>query len=156
MNTVIVREFGDYSIHGAYLLDMQRVSVKDCVGCWNCWLKTPGRCVHNDLDDFYRAFINADKAIFFMSSSRGFLTGNMKSLFDRMIPHYLPYIDYQTGESTHLKRYLHYPDVEVYYEDNFATERQRKIYTDYIGRVFYQFQIEYSIKPISEYFREAV
>lgn len=23
-------------------------AIKACLGCWTCWWKTPGRCVHKD------------------------------------------------------------------------------------------------------------
>lgn len=152
MKTVIVREFGDVSLPDSFLLDLTTHRVRDCVGCWNCWLKTPGRCVHHDLDDFYRAYLGADKVIFFTKVSLGFVSGNLKSLFDRMIPHALPYIGYKTGESMHDARYPRYPDVEVYYEGAFGDEEERKIYEEYLARVFYQFCTKNTtVRPVSCY-----
>lgn len=153
---VIIREFGDFDEPGAFLLDMQKTEVKDCLGCWNCWLKTPGRCAHTDLDDFYTAFVNADEVVFFTAVSRGFVSGNMKTLFDRLIPHYLPYIGYDTGESRHFPRYEKYPRVVVYYQDDFSSEQERDIYVAYLRRVFYQFYMDCDVHPVSKYMREAV
>jgi hypothetical protein len=76
----------------------------------------------------------------------------MKTLFDRMLPLYLPYMDYKTGESMHVPRYEKYPDVEFYYEGDFETEEGREIFEDYVNRVFYQFHIKNIIvKPLSEF-----
>jgi hypothetical protein len=152
MNTIVVRECGKMDVNCDYLLDLAETKVNDCRGCFTCWLKTPGRCVHKDLDDFYHAYVSADKMIVFSKVTQGFVSGEMKTLFDRMIPNYLPYITYKSGESMHYPRYEKYPDVEVYYEGKFETEDERSIYVDYINRVFYQFQCRYCIvRPISEY-----
>ncbi|MDO5575273.1 MAG: NAD(P)H-dependent oxidoreductase [bacterium] len=152
MKTVIVRECGPENPDCDYLLDLTKTEVKDCIGCWTCWLKKPGSCAHKDLDDFYRAFLSADKLIIFSKANQGFVSGNMKSLFDRMIPLYLPYINYKKGESMHFPRYEKYPDIEVYYEGSFDTDEEKDIYEAYLNRLLYQFLCEhYVIKPISEY-----
>lgn len=152
MKTVIVRECGPENPDCDYLLDLTKTEVKDCIGCWTCWLKKPGSCAHKDLDDFYRAFLSADKLIIFSKANQEFVSGNMKSLFDRMIPFYLPYINYKKGESMHFPRYEKYPDIEVYYEGSFDTDEEKDIYEAYLNRLLYQFLCDhYSIQPISEY-----
>lgn len=76
----------------------------------------------------------------------------MKTLFDRMIPLFLPYISYDTGESMHVPRYEKYPDIEFFYQDSFKSEEAREIYEQYVNRVFYQFYSKkILVKPISEY-----
>ena len=72
-----------------------------------------------------------------------------------MIPLFLPYVSYATGESMHVKRYEKYPDIEFYYEGEFEDEHSRKIFVDYVNRVFYQFHSKnITIKPIEEYASE--
>jgi multimeric flavodoxin WrbA len=131
---------------------LSRAPVKNCIGCWSCWWKTPGRCAYKDLDQFYHEYITADKAIYFAQVTKGFVSGNLKTLFDRMIPLYLPYTDYATGESMHVPRYEKYPDVEFYYKGKFENDTSRKIFEDYVNRVFYQFHSkEIFVKPVSEF-----
>jgi hypothetical protein len=140
MKTVIIKEFdSEYIPVDNYTLNLSNLSVKNCIGCWSCWWKTPGQCAFSDLNQFYHEYITADKAIYFVKAVKGFVSGNLKTLFDRMIPLYLPYMDYSTGESMHVPRYEKYPDIEFYYYGEFETEESRKIYEDYINRVFYQF-----------------
>lgn len=152
MKTVVIKEIPEVSIEeAAYTFDLSDTEVKRCVGCWTCWWKTPGKCAFKDLDEFYHEYITADKAIYFAKVSKGFVTSNLKSLFDRMIPLYLPYTTYKTGESMHVKRYDKYPDVEFHYEDVFSNEEERNIFEDYIHRVFYQFYSHnITVKPMSE------
>lgn len=67
---------------------------------------------------------------------KGFVSGKFKTLFDRMIPLYLPYVSYTTGESMHVPRYEKYPQIDFYYEGEFETSDGRNIFEDYVNRVF--------------------
>lgn len=157
MNRVIISETGELHIPADFQLNLKEITVKDCVGCWSCWVKTPGRCVHKDLDAFYRAYISADEVIIFTKVSQGFVSGNLKSLFDRMIPLYQPFISYETGESMHLPRYEKYPDIEVYYEGEFETLEDQEIFEEYIERTFYQFHSRLKIiKPVEDFKKEVM
>ena len=149
MRTVFITEIPGYpsEADGSFVLDLTAAKPKDCIGCWSCWVKTPGRCVHSDLDEFYRALINADKAVFYLNARRGFVSGNVKTLFDRLIPFYLPYIRYGTGESMHEPRYEKYPDADVYYTGDFLAG-ERQIFEEYLARAFYQFYMNASIQAL--------
>ena len=152
MKTVVIKECDSIIIPDVYTLDLTKIVVKDCIGCWSCWWKTPGRCTYKDLNEFYHQYITADKAIYFSKVTKGFVSGNMKTLFDRMIPLYLPYTTYKTGESMHVPRYEKYPAIDFYYEGTFNNPASRQIFVDYINRVFYQFYSKnITVKPIDEY-----
>ena len=152
MKTAVVRECSGVEMPGLYTLDLRKTQVRDCTGCWSCWLKTPGRCVCRDLDGFYRAWLDADKVIIFTQVSKGFVSGKLKTLFDRMLPLYLPYITYKSGESMHLPRYAKYPEAEVYYQGEFASAEEKKHYEDYIRRVFYHFRSKCdAVRPIAQF-----
>ena len=142
MKTMIIREFGNYKIEDGYTFDLAEYPVKNCTGCWSCWWRTPGRCMHKDLDECYREILKADKVIIFSKISMGFISGNMKTLLDRLIPLFLPYIKYDTGESMHLPRYEKYPEVEVYYDGEFISREEEELYRDYLERTFYQFHMK--------------
>ena len=115
-------------------------------------MKTPGRCIYKDLDEFYHEYITADQAIYFVKVTKGFVSSNLKNLFDRMLPLYLPYISFSSSESMHVPRYDKYPDIKVYYEGSFETSRGQQIFEAYIHRVFYQFHSKnIEIKSIAQY-----
>ena len=157
MKRVVISECGEIRIKFQHMLDLTNTTVKDCIGCWSCWLKTPGRCVHNDLDEFYKAYLDADRVIILSKLSHGFVSGNLKTLLDRMIPLYLPYITYKTGESMHVPRYEKYPNIEFYYQGEFSSIEDKKIYEDYIQRTFYQFHSKCeTVKPIAQFSLEEV
>lgn len=152
MKTIVIKEFENIKIPDVFALDLTKIVVEDCIGCWSCWWKTPGRCTYKDLNEFYHQYITVNKAIFFSKVTKGFVSGNLKTLFDRMIPLYLPYVTYTKGESMHVPRYESYPDIEFYYQGKFETPSSRQIFVDYINRVFYQFHSEnIAVKPIGEF-----
>lgn len=139
MKTMIVREYNTVMLPDSYLLDLNTHQIKGCCGCWTCWWKTPGRCIHHDLDCFYHHYITSEKVTFYLTVSQGFISANLKTLFDRMIPLFLPYTNYGSGESMHDPRYERYPDIEIYYQDTFFNTAEKQIFEDYLQRTFYQF-----------------
>lgn len=152
MKTIVITDCDGVEIPGSFVFDLSKEPVAHCIGCWNCWWKTPGRCAYRDLDRFYHEYITSDKAVYFSKVTKGFVSGKLKTLFDRMIPLYLPYTTYAAGESMHVPRYEKYPDIEFYYEGGFSSEAGRRIYIDYIGRVFYQFYSKnVIIRPVEEF-----
>lgn len=139
MNTLIIKEFGDLAPDGAVCIDLAQTEIRNCIGCWTCWWKTPGRCVFPDMEDFYRSYIQADRVILLAKPQCGFVSSRLKTLFDRMLPLFLPYTYCAQGGTWHTPRYPKYPDIEVYYQDDFASEDERKLFCDYLHRVFRQF-----------------
>lgn len=152
MKTVVIKEYSGYVIPCDYELNLSKETIKDCVGCWSCWWKTPGRCAFHDIDAFYKEYLSADKVIIFSKVTKNFVSGNLKTLFDRMIPHFLPYTKMSTGESRHIPRYDKYPDIELYYQGKFSTIDDKKIYEDYIRRTFDMFESnQVVVKPVEEF-----
>lgn len=156
MKTIIVNECDVLNLPDVYTLNLNKQQPKHCLGCWNCWWTTPGKCVQKDLDDFYCAYVNADKAIFFSKLTQNFVSGNLKNLFDRMICLFLPYtLILKNGRTGHLPRYEKYPDIEFYHEGTFDNEECKNIFYDYIKFLFAQFYSKtVIIRPIEQYGRE--
>ena len=152
MSTLVIKDFGEFTVPDASCIDLRQTSVKNCVGCWTCWWKTPGKCIFHDLEDFYRNYINADKVILLVKPQCGFVSSRLKTLFDRMLPLFIPHTYCDKGCTWHKKRYPKYPDIELYYDDDFLTGEERKTFCEYLFRVFEQFHSKnIQINPISEF-----
>lgn len=152
MNRVVIQDYSAPQLPCHFQLDLTATPAKHCTGCWSCWIKTPGNCIYSDLNDFYRAYLAADEVVIFTKASQEFISSSLKTLFDRMLPLFLPYISYRTGESMHLPRYEAYPDIRVYYEGEFSSEANRRIYEEYLHRAFYQFYSKnICVQPISQF-----
>ena len=116
-------------------------SINACIGCWSCWLKTPGRCVMKDqMSESYSDYINSDTVILLMDTVQGFISHQAKAFLDRTIPHYIPYIKIVDGECHHLARYQSYPDMIFYYDSDGLTNQEEQVIEDYLYRTAYHFQ----------------
>lgn len=85
-----------------------------CLGCFGCWIKTPGICV---VDDYGRIItekiINSDVVVFLTPTVYGGYSSEMKKALDRIIPVLLPFFKKVNGEVHHKERYKKYPKVIV-------------------------------------------
>ncbi len=89
------------------------MDIRYCIGCWGCWIKTPGEC-SNAVDDsrtVCREYINSDLAVFASPVVMGFTSAVLKRAHDRLIPLLQPYMEAYHGEAHHVSRYASYPDV---------------------------------------------
>jgi hypothetical protein len=156
VKTLYVKEWDEPTNESGEVLMIGPQRPKDCLGCWSCWWTTPGKCVHKDLDEFYHGYVSVDRAIFFGKVTDDFVSGPMKSLFDRMICLFLPYTVVSKERRTrHLPRYEHYPKIEYYYDGDFESPATEQLFVDYIDYVFREFYShEIDVKPVSE-FRES-
>jgi multimeric flavodoxin WrbA len=98
-----------------------------CIGCFSCWLKTPGLCVFNDISrDINRNFIESDYVIFVTPIKYGCYSTAIKRVLDRSIPNILPFFKKINGEVHHAPRYDKYPQlVMVGYGDDISKEEER-------------------------------
>ena len=115
--------------------------IKACIGCWSCWLKTPGICVMNDqMSQAYPDYVNSDRVVLLMDTAQGFISHQAKAFLDRTIPHYHPYIEMLDGEFHHVARYERYPDLVFYYDTEGLTKQEEQVIEDYLYRTAYHFK----------------
>jgi multimeric flavodoxin WrbA len=63
-----------------------KLNIHPCTGEFNCWLKTPGECLHNDdMKMLYPKIAEADVMVFASPVYVDGVTGPMKNLMDRML-----------------------------------------------------------------------
>ncbi len=88
--------------------------INHCLGCLNCWLKTPGKCVHqDDMTELIEIFFGADIAVFATPLYVDNVSGVMKNFMDRLIPVMDPhFVMGSDGETQHVKS-RDYPSIGV-------------------------------------------
>jgi multimeric flavodoxin WrbA len=94
---------------------LARKKIRHCVGCFDCWTKTPGKCIiKDDMNELIEKFINSDIVVFATPLYVDNVSGIMKNFMDRMIPIVEPYFNKdENGECRHKKRYEKYPKIVV-------------------------------------------
>ncbi len=81
-----------------------------CVGCFECWVKTPGECrFKDDGREIARKFIQSDLVIILTPITFGVYSSELKKALDRIICLISPFFMKINGEVHHRKRYDKYP-----------------------------------------------
>lgn len=77
-----------------------------CIGCFGCWLATPGRCVIRDeYQDMGRKLSSVDEFIIISKATFGSFSSAVKNVLDRSISYVKPYFEIREGEMHHQERY---------------------------------------------------
>jgi hypothetical protein len=118
--------------HTLTRLDLRNMPLRYCVGCWGCWVKTPGECVSRDASlEMDRAVIRSDFTLWAAPLKMGYPSALLKMAMDKHIPLIHPYMVVDQNESHHLKRYARYPRLGLLMEKEATTdERDLQIVTD--------------------------
>ena len=109
--------------HEVTQLDLRNLPLRYCVGCWGCWVKTPGECVNHDASlEMDRAIINADFILWAAPLKMGFPSELLKRALDKHLPLIHPYMEVDHGEAHHLLRYPRSPRVGLLLEKESGTD----------------------------------
>jgi hypothetical protein len=96
--------------HQVFLFRIREKNIKYCNGCWTCWWKTPGMCVHHDdMPELYRSYLASDLVLHYSPLLMGFVSSLLKTVNDRSVPLVHPYGELVQGECHHRARYDTYP-----------------------------------------------
>jgi multimeric flavodoxin WrbA len=109
-------------------------AIKPCLGCFNCWIKTPGECIQKDIiNEINRIYINSDVCIYITPISFGQISSNIKFVIDRRIPNILPFFEKENGETYHPLRYSKLTtNITIAYGDN-ITKNEKSTLNTIIG-----------------------
>jgi multimeric flavodoxin WrbA len=81
-------------------------NTRACIGCYGCWIKTPGVCVVKDgYQNLGQLFSKADDVIVISKCVYGGYSPFIKNVWDRSISYLLPYFIKKNGETHHKMRY---------------------------------------------------
>ena len=93
-----------------------RPEVRHCVGCFGCWIKTPGQCVIVDrAREFCAALPRHDALIFISKLTFGGLSPDIKAVMDRSIGYMLPFFRIVEGEMHHVQRFSSAPSLTYHF-----------------------------------------
>jgi multimeric flavodoxin WrbA len=149
--------------HTVTRLDLRDLPLRYCIGCWGCWVKTPGECISRDASlEMDRAVINADFVLWAAPLKMGFPSELLKRACDKHLPLIHPYMEVAYGEAHHLKRYARYPRLGLLVEKEAdSDERDLQIVTEVHARTAVNFKtrLEFSLttdSPVKEVARRIV
>lgn len=90
-------------------VDVNKLDIHPCLGCFSCWNKTPGKCcIQDDMQDIIAKLLWADVTIWSFPLYYYSVPGELKNLIDRQLPMELPFMaerEDHVGNGSHPSRY---------------------------------------------------
>ena len=87
------------------LVHLGHLQINHCLGCFLCWVKTPGKCVQkDDMAAVLERFVQADLLVFGTPLYHYNVSGLMKNFIDRTLPTHEPWL---VADRNHPERSAH-------------------------------------------------
>lgn len=98
----------------AEVFHLREKKVKNCLGCFTCWTKTPGRCVIKDdmTSELFPKFLESDLLVLATPLYHYGLNAAIKAFVERTLPALEPFFAKRAGRTVHPLRSKH-PAVAV-------------------------------------------
>jgi multimeric flavodoxin WrbA len=113
----------EHAGHTITRIDLRDVPLRYCVGCFGCWVKTPGKCVAKDASvEMDRAVIQSDFTLWAAPLKIGFPAELLKMANDKHLPLIHPYMEVDHNEGHHLRRYPRSPRLGLLVEREDTTD----------------------------------
>ena len=97
-----------------------------CIGCFGCWLKTPGTCIIKDgFENMGQRLSEVNEFILISKATFGSYSSAVKNVLDRSISYVLPFFEIRNGEMHHGERYHNDLTISaLFYGDMSEEEKQ--------------------------------
>lgn len=101
-------------------------TIRHCIGCFGCWIKTPGKCVLTDGYDNMGELLSKSGNVTIISQCfYGCYSPFVKNVLDRSIPFLLPFFKIKNNETHHKRRYQNNMQLAVhFYGENITAEER--------------------------------
>ena len=130
----ISEEFKKKNINGESII-LNEQDIKPCLGCFKCWVQTPGICIINDYGrEVTKKNIQSDYLIYLSPIVYGGYSAELKKALDRAICLISPFFRVYHDEIHHEQRYDKYPKFLVFGILPNADSEQEEIFNELVER----------------------
>lgn len=120
--------------HSTEFIDLSKLKISNCVGCFACWTKTPGKCViRDDAVKVYPKIAASDRVLYISKVKYGSYDTIMKTMLERAIPIQQAFIRLLQGETHHVQRAVVPKQATIIGYGNISDE-EKEIFTQLIER----------------------
>jgi len=117
----------NFKIQGEYKIIKPQGDIKYCMGCFGCWLKTPGKCVINDgYENMGSELGKCTEMIIISKCYYGSVSPFVKNVQDRTLAYVLPDYRYLKGELHHKRRYDNIISISAYFYGENITDEEKE------------------------------
>jgi putative sterol carrier protein len=91
------------------VVELRKKTIKNCIGCFTCWTKTPGVCIHRDdmSQELYPKWIESDLVVYATPLYHFLMNASMKAFIERTLPLLQPFLVTREGRTFHPLRGKH-------------------------------------------------
>lgn len=91
------------------VVELRKKKINYCRGCFTCWTKTPGVCVHKDemALELFPKWLEADVVVYASPLYHHIVNAQMKAFIERTLPSLLPYLERKGDITVHPLRGRH-------------------------------------------------
>src|SRR5690349_20408586 len=114
---------------------LREIKLAHCIGCFGCWVETPGLCVEADAGlEITAAVSRSQSLILFTPICFGGYSSELKRMVDRLIPLALPHFTIRHGEVHHVPRYPESPRLVGIGVQQHCNNEEAAIFKALVGR----------------------
>jgi NAD(P)H-dependent FMN reductase len=114
---------------------LREIKLAHCLGCFDCWVKTPGMCVEADAGrEIARAIVRSDVTVLFTPVTFGGYSPELKKMVDRFVQLASPFFQMDCGEVHHPPRYAHLPRLVMVGVQRHASPHEAHLFKILAGR----------------------
>ncbi len=115
-------------------VDLSSKKIANCVGCFGCWTKTPGKCViRDDATEIYPYIAKSNKVLYVSRIKYVGYDSIMKTMLERSIPVQQAFIRIYNGETHHVQRDVQLKDATIIAYGDISDE-EKDIFKDMVAR----------------------
>jgi len=85
------------------VVNIFKKKINYCIGCFTCWTKTPGKCVHRDemSKEIFPKYMASDLCILATPLFHYTVNANLKTFIERTLPFMQPFLELRNGVTHH-------------------------------------------------------
>ena len=138
------------------VINLHKKSIKNCIGCFTCWTKTPGRCIHKDdmSNEIYPKYLDADLLVLATPLYHFTVNATMKTFIERTLPDLQPFFKLRNGVTSHPMRHKT-PPVVALSVAGFPDESVFDLLSSYINFLYHGRLLAEIYRPAAEDMRQS-
>lgn len=89
------------------VVQLRRKKIKNCIGCFTCWTKTPGQCIQKDdmTNELLPKLLQSDLVVYATPLYFHSMNAAMSTFMERMLPAAQPFFEQRDGKTFHPLRH---------------------------------------------------
>ncbi len=121
------------------VVNLREKKINNCVGCYTCWTKTPGKCIHKDdmSGELFPKWLESDLVVYATPLYYHTMNSAMSRFKERTLPAALPFIEMGDEKSTHPLRHKVPPAVWLSV-CGFPELTEFDVFSDYLHRTLHE------------------